>query len=589
MAVAYSRVSTGKQSAEDRSGLERQERAIAAWLKANPRYELDREVRHIGSGAKAGRFEWFIDELQQGRLPRGTCLVVEKVSRLSREPVTDVLETLIRLFRAGGAIAACELGGEVLRDFDGQNGAVFMLVGAIQRARGEWEERRDRKLGSDRKNRRLIAEGGKPFRSRKAGSLKAMYPFWLDFNEKTGRFELNDHARWVRQVFLWAQKVGSPTIARRLKAEGVRCPTDRRKAIASQQVVNILKNRAVLGERQHLDGKGMPVGDPVPGVYPPLITTDEWALARQAVGDRHSGQFSNGSKRHNIFEGRIFCAHCCGRLGLQRSRVILADGTVKHYPYLRCMSHEKDHDSCPATRRPYDELQLLNRLQSFRWAEYFSDAQHGSELDRGREQVLAAERKVAEKQQAIQRIQQAEDEFIAQGRAWPARLDEQRAESERELLAAESERDLAKVAMDALQRRKTGKDAQDAIQERVAAFLDGGREDLAARRDFNQWLYAEGLVVVFDLIHGTIEMGAGKVSPQGMLTELDQIQEDAAAFGLTLPIHAHSSATRLQPSSSAAGTALTTAPGTRAAAASASAAVTTSTLPASASRANTAN
>ena len=302
VAIAYSRVSTGKQSAEDRSGLERQEQAIAAWLRAHPDYELDREIRHVGSGAKAGRFEWFVEELQQGRLPQGTCLVVEKISRFSREPVTDVMRLLIRLFDAGGAIAACELGGEVLADLNGQNGAVFMLVGAIQRARGEWEERRDRKLGSDRKMRRLIAEGGKPFRSRQKGAKRAIYPFWLDFDETTSSFALNDQAKWVKQVFLWAQEVGSNTIAKRLKAQGVRCPTDRGKAVATSGILNLLRNRAVLGERQHVDASGQHIGDPVPGVYPPLVTETEWLLARQAVEKRYAGQVSTGSQRHNLFE-----------------------------------------------------------------------------------------------------------------------------------------------------------------------------------------------------------------------------------------------------------------------------------------------
>ena len=105
VAISYARVSTDEQSDEDRSGFERQEKAIASWLDAHPEYELDREIRAVGSGAKAGRFEWFIEELQEGRLPPGTCLVVEKLSRFSREPVTEVLETLIRLFRAGGCVA----------------------------------------------------------------------------------------------------------------------------------------------------------------------------------------------------------------------------------------------------------------------------------------------------------------------------------------------------------------------------------------------------------------------------------------------------------------------------------------------------
>jgi hypothetical protein len=533
VAVSYSRVSTGKQSEQDRSGLERQQVAIDAWLRAHPEYELDREIRHVGSGAKAGRFEWFIDELQRGHLPQGTCLVVEKISRFSREPVTEVLKTLIALFDAGGAIAACELGGEVLTDFNGQNGAVFMLVGAIQRARGEWEERRDRKLGSDRMKRRQIAEGAKPFRARQKGTKKAMYPFWLDFDEKAGAFELNHHADWVKQAFLWAQEVGSTTIARRLKAEGVRCPTDSSRALAASRIVNLLKDRAALGERQHVDANGRPTGDPVPGVYPPVVTADEWRLARQAVEKRYAGQVSTGSQRHNLFEGRIFCPHCCGRIGLYRSKVKLADGTVKHYPYLRCMTREKDRDACPAKRQPYDELRLLNRLQGFRWAEYFSDAKHEADLADARERLLKAQGLRSEVERQIKNLRDGARQLMREGKITMAGLaEDDLKQAEADFTDAQAVENMARVRLEDLRRRRTGKDAQKAIQSRVAAFMASGREDLESRHEFNRWLYAEELVVVFDLIRDTVDLGTGTLNQQGQIIEIDQRLEDAAAFGM---------------------------------------------------------
>ncbi|MDA0291844.1 MAG: recombinase family protein, partial [Cyanobacteria bacterium] len=68
VAISYSRVSTGKQAEQDRSGEERQELEIAKWIRENPEYELDRAVKDVVSGAKSGRFEWFINELEQGRL-----------------------------------------------------------------------------------------------------------------------------------------------------------------------------------------------------------------------------------------------------------------------------------------------------------------------------------------------------------------------------------------------------------------------------------------------------------------------------------------------------------------------------------------
>lgn len=533
VAISYARVSSGAQATDDTSGIERQQQAITRWLLQHPDYELDREVRHVGSGAKAGRFEWFIDELQLGRLPQGTCLIVEKISRFSREPVTDVLETLIRLFRAGGAIACCELGGEVLRDFDSQSGSVFVLVGAIQRARGEWEERRDRKRGSDAKKRREIAEGCKPFKARAKGKRCANYPFWLDFVEKTKEFKANDHAKWVHQVFLWAQEVGAVTIARRLAESGVRQVTNRRKSISAAHVTTILRDRSVLGERQHLDCNRRPSGTPVPGVYPSIVTAEEWRLAWDAIERRNSRQAAIAHRHlHNLFEGRIFCEHCQGRIGYSTSRCTLATGEQKIYYYMRCNSRFKDRNSCPAPQRPYDEDRLLQRLQGFRWADYFNDARQDADVAAARDRVLAAEGRVAEWEQKIHTLQQAMEDFISKGRAWPLELEDRRAALERDLLIAEADANVARTALEALRRRRTGKDAQKAIQASVAAFMASDRANVENRQQFNRWLFAEGIVVAFDLISDRFELGTGKVTPQGILLELDQRLEDAATYGI---------------------------------------------------------
>jgi len=535
VAISYARVSTPNQATDDASGIERQELAIQEWLQRHPDYELDREIRYVGSGAKAGRFEWFIEELQQGRLPQGTCLVVEKMSRLGREELGDTFETLIRIFKAGGALAVCSLaGGQVLRSLSSQQGAVYQLAGAIDAARVEWEERRDRKLGSDARKRRLIAEGAKPFKARGEGARHASYPFWLDFDETKVQFKPNSHAEWVRKIFLWAQEVGAVEIARRLKKGGYRLPTSPKDAISTSRVTTLLRNRAVLGERQHYSNR-RPIGEPVPGVYPPIVTTDEWRLAWDAIEHRNCRRGAIAHRRmHILFEGRIFCMQCQGRIGYCTSREKLASGEKKMYFYLRCNTADKDQSLCQAPHQPYDEERLLQRLQNFRWADYFNDQHHDDEVLAARDAVLVAESEVGEAEQTIHRLQKAEDDFIAQGRAWPLRLEDERNHAEQILLDAESVRNVAKSALETLQRRRTGKDAEKAIQARVAAFLASDRSDVEIRQQFNRWLFAEGLVIAYDLSRNTFELGTGQVSTQGRLIVLDQRLEDAAALGINL-------------------------------------------------------
>ena len=89
----------------------------------------------------------------------------------------------------------------------------------------------------------------------------------------------------------------------------------------------------------------------------------------------------------------------------------------------------------------------------------------------------------------------------------------------------------AATALEALGRRRTGKDAQRAIQARVEAFMNSERTELDARVEFNRWLYRESLVIVFDFDRDQIEVGTGEPSSDGRLSELDQRLDDLAGLG----------------------------------------------------------
>ena len=68
-AVSYFRVSTFGQGDSDKSGLERQEEvAHNGWMsRYGHEWKLIENVTQRGvSGAKAGRFEWFLEGLKEG-------------------------------------------------------------------------------------------------------------------------------------------------------------------------------------------------------------------------------------------------------------------------------------------------------------------------------------------------------------------------------------------------------------------------------------------------------------------------------------------------------------------------------------------
>ena len=79
--VVYKRVSTGKQAEADKSGLERQDAAVRAWLARHPEYVLREEridaMSGRGAHRKRGALGRFIAEAKAGKWAEGTVLLVE--------------------------------------------------------------------------------------------------------------------------------------------------------------------------------------------------------------------------------------------------------------------------------------------------------------------------------------------------------------------------------------------------------------------------------------------------------------------------------------------------------------------------------
>ena len=84
-AIAYQRVSTQGQAADEKSGFARQQDAFDRWCADHPEHPPLQAYRIARSGADAGRFQWLHDGLQRGDFLAGDVLVVESLNRFGRE------------------------------------------------------------------------------------------------------------------------------------------------------------------------------------------------------------------------------------------------------------------------------------------------------------------------------------------------------------------------------------------------------------------------------------------------------------------------------------------------------------------------
>ena len=267
----------------------------------------------------------------------------------------------------------------MLTGFDQQSGDVYVVIGAIQRARGEWLERQARALGAARKKREAQKQGTYKPRTR-AKSHNVDYPFWLDVN-KDGEFVLNDEAAHVRTMFKLAPEMGVTRIASLLNDQGVRAFSDRRKRLIPNTVRWILRNEAVIGYKVFWDGD-KPTGEKVL-CYPPVITQQEWDAAQTAGSRRSQSLPSNNSPSlANLFAGSIFCRHCGSPM------ILKASGGVPH-KYLRCRN---DFSVCTHRGHQYREEYLLRHLAQYRWQAFFNAGVQEAALTSARSSLIEAEK-----------------------------------------------------------------------------------------------------------------------------------------------------------------------------------------------------
>ena len=376
---------------------------------------------------------------------------------------------------------------------------------------------------------RSLREDGKPKR--------VHYKFWLDFkrvlNNGNGGFELNDRAKWIQRMFELALSMGQDLIADKLYEEGFR--SEEGKVLNGKAIGSYLSDRTVLGEwfpttieKDPVTGarKKKQVGPVKRDLFTPAVSEELFNKVQEARFKRRTNETYNnggGSLKH-LFGGACYCDECGGLV----DRFTQKDG---YKPMLRCRNRQ-----CSAKKGiHYNEPELLGQLQGFRWNQFFRDDRKGELLSQINKQVLATQDKLNRANEQVAKTLAAQDQFIAQGRAWPERLDAQLEEQKQAVEDLISALNKQKADLRSASQTPTGEAAVQATQRRMAAFIKES-DDFEARREFNNWFVSSGVVLVVDMKNGTAEFGRGEVQIERRkktLLSLSLLEEDAAALGAT--------------------------------------------------------
>src|SRR5262245_23631964 len=317
LAYSYIRFSSVQQIHGD--SVRRQTLAAQAWCEKNGvRLDESLTFRDLGKSAYLGEHRKnpdrhalaaFLTLVADGKIPRGSHLIIESLHRLTREHVRAGLMLLLGLIEHG--IRIVQLSPSELV-YDEKSDEMGLMLAIVELSRGYRESKRKSDLITSvwSKRKQQARESKKPY--------TGMLPAWIE--ERDGKLQLiRERAAVVKKIFrLTIDGYGLTSIVRKLSEEKVPAFGEvvvregRKRSQFSGKwsrayLSRILRDRRAVGEFQPCRREGhkkIPDGDPVPGYFPAVVTESDWLAARAAAQQRRDKPGRLG-KNLNVFSGLV--------------------------------------------------------------------------------------------------------------------------------------------------------------------------------------------------------------------------------------------------------------------------------------------
>ncbi|MCJ2117003.1 recombinase family protein [Methylobacterium sp. J-001] len=365
LAFSYLRLSSKRQANADdrkkyRDGFRRQVDLRDRYLAQNPHLTLDTRLNlhdigvsgFRGANAVNGQLGLFLAEIEAGRIPRGSYLLVESLDRMSRQQVNRALAVLLAIVNAGIVVVSLVDKQEFREDAPADQFLISIM--SLSRAHEE----------SVMKSFRLRETWERKRGKASTERLTDRVPAWLTVID--GKIGPNGRRPdVVREIFGYlADGWGRDRIAALLNRRGEE-PWGHGARWHGGTVQKLTDSRAVIGEFQphrliYVERKGamvprrVPVGDPIADYYPRVVDEDLWARARGVAVKRRLGKAPNAGGRLGTVVSNLFgMVATCGSCG---SAMNFRDRGPRSHTVLRC-SAERGGDCHNAYRVPYQDTE----------------------------------------------------------------------------------------------------------------------------------------------------------------------------------------------------------------------------------------
>ena len=291
-AYSYIRFSSAKQQSGD--SVERQTKLSANYA-AKHGLELDTQLNmsdlgisaYDGANLKKGALGQFLLLVEEGRIEKGSFLLVESLDRLSRDKVMDALSIFSDILRAG--IVIVTLADEQVYSYEKVNdnwASLILSIVIMSRANEE----------SAMKSMRIRSSWDAKRSSIDTKRLTKRCPYWLKPSDGDTGFEfIPERVDVVKRIFKMSRDgIGSATIVKTLNTEGVPTFSTETNGWQNSYIQKVLASPAAYGDlhlKLQRDGEITPV-DVIEGYYPAVVSKEDWLLtssARKARRNRGGG------------------------------------------------------------------------------------------------------------------------------------------------------------------------------------------------------------------------------------------------------------------------------------------------------------
>lgn len=295
-----------------------------------------------GANVSDGALGKFLALVNEGKVEKGSYLLVESFDRLSRDRPTAALRLFLNLIEKGIVVVTLA-DGQIYSDetTDAASGGMQLMMSLSIMHRAHEESRM--------KSQRLLAVWKNKRDSLNEKKLTSVAPGWLRLAADGKTFEvIKDRADLIKKIFEYSRDgIGSGKIARLLNKENTPSWGKSKNGWHISFIYKLLSERAVLGEFVPLFNKKKKLATPIQNYYPRVITDELYYAAQKArVARLHKGG-RKGSNFPNLFANVVRCGYCH-----QPVHHINKGKPPKGGRYLRCYSSIRAH-GCTAPAWDY--------------------------------------------------------------------------------------------------------------------------------------------------------------------------------------------------------------------------------------------